>query len=82
MNKEKTLNTKLDERAFRHKIVFAMSRDDSNEIIGNRKANEIGEGVCIYTNGKDTFTMHPHLYKGVPCNGWQIDDDGKVVQRV
>ena len=76
------LNTKLDERAFRHKIVFAMSRDDSNEIIGNRKANEIGEGVCIYTNGKDTFTMHPHLYKGVPCNGWQIDDDGKVVQRV
>ena len=76
------INTKLDERAFRHKIAFAMSRDDSNEIIGNRKANEIGEGVCIYTNGKDTFTMHPHLYKGVPCNGWQIDDDGKVVQRV
>lgn len=76
------INTKLDERAFRHKIAFAMSRDDSNEIIGNRKANEIGAGVCLYTNGKDTFTMHPHLYKGVPCNGWQVDDDGKVVQRV
>lgn len=75
------INTKLDERAFRHKIAFAMSRDDSNEIIGNRKANEIGAGVCLYTNGKDTFTMHPHLYKGVPCNGWQVDDDGKVVQR-
>lgn len=75
------INTKLDERAFRHKIAFAMSRDDSNEIIGNRKANEIGAGVCLYTNGKDTFTMHPHLYKGVPCNGWQVDDDGRVVQR-
>lgn len=76
------INIKLDERAFRHRIAFAMSRDDSNQIIGNRKANEIGEGVCIYTDGKNTFTMHPHLYRGVPCNGWQIDDDGKVVQRV
>lgn len=76
------INTKLDERAFRHKIAFAMSRDDSNEIIGNRKANEIGAGVCLYTNGKDTFTMHPHLYKGIPCNGWQVNDDGKVVQKL
>ena len=75
------INTKLDEKAFRHKIAFALSRDDSNEIIGNRKANEIGAGVCLYTNGKDTFTMHPHLYKGAPCNGWQVDDDGKVIQK-
>jgi len=76
------INTKMDEKAFRHKIAFSMARDDSSEIIGNRKANEIGAGVCLYTNGKDTFTMHPHLYKGVPCNGWQIDDDGKVVQKI
>lgn len=76
------INTKLNEKMFRHKIAFAMSRDDSNEIIGNRKANEIGDGICIYTNGKNTFTMHPHLYRGVSCNGWEIDDDGKVVRRV
>lgn len=76
------INIKMDEKAFRHKIAFAMARDDSSEIIGNRKANEIGAGVCLYTNGKDAFTMHPHLYKGVPCNGWQIDDDGKVVQKI
>ena len=75
------IDTKLDERAFRHKIAFAMSREDSSEIIGNRKANEIEAGVCLYSNGKDTFSMHPHLYYGVPCNGWQIDDEGNVVQR-
>jgi hypothetical protein len=74
------INTRLGGKTFRHKIAFAMSRDDSNEIIGNKKANEIDDGVCIYTNGKDTYAMHPHLHKGVPSNGWKIDDDGKVVQ--
>lgn len=74
-------DVKLDVRAFRHKLVFGMSREDSSEIIGTRKANEIEAGVCLYTNGKETFTMHPHLYAGVPCNGWQIDDSGKVAQR-
>lgn len=75
-------DTKLDVRAFRHKLVFAMSREDSAEIIGTRKANEIEAGVCLYTNGKDVFTMHPHLYAGVPCNGWQIDDAGMAVQKM
>ena len=75
------LDIKLDDRAFRHKIAFAMSREDSSEIIGNRRANEIEAGVCLYSNGKDIFSMHPHLYYGVPCNGWQINEEGNVVQR-
>lgn len=74
-------DTRLDERAFRHKLAFAMSREDSSEILGNRKANEIEAGVCLYSNGKDIYSMHPHLYYGVPCNGWQIDENGNVVQR-
>lgn len=75
------IDTKLDQRSFRHKIAFAMSREDSSEVIGSRRANEIEAGVCLYSNGKDSFSMHPHLYNGVPCNGWQIDDEGNVVQR-
>lgn len=75
------IDIKLDERTFRHKLAFAMSREDSSEILGNRKANEIESGVCLYSNGKDIYSMHPHLYYGVPCNGWQIDDQGNVVQR-
>lgn len=75
------INSKMDEKIFRHKLAFAMSRDDSSEILGNRKANEIESGTLLYSNGKDMFTMHPHLYQGVPCNGWVIDNQGSIVQR-
>lgn len=75
------LDTRLEPKAFRHKIVFSMAKDDSLNIIGNRRANELDTGYCAYTNGKDFFTMRPHIYKGIPCNGWQIDDQGNIVQR-
>ena len=75
------INLRLDENAFRHKILFPMSKDESISIMGSRKANEIGDGTCIYSNGKDSFTLRPHIYRGVPCNGWTIDDNGDIVQR-
>lgn len=75
------INLRLDENAFRHKILFPMSKDESISIMGSRKANEISDGACIYSNGKDAFTLRPHIYRGVPCNGWTIDDNGVIVQR-
>lgn len=75
------INLRLDENAFRHKILFPMSKDESLSIMGSRKANEIGDGTCIYSNGKDSFTLRPHIYRGLPCNGWTIDDNGNIVQR-
>lgn len=75
------INLRLDENAFRHKILFPMSKDESISIMGSRKANEIDDGTCIYSNGKDAFTLRPHIYRGVPCNGWTIDDNGNIVQR-
>ena len=75
------INLRLDEHMFRHKILFSMSRDESLSIMSGRKASEVGEGVCLYTNGKELYTMRPHIYRGVPCNGWMVDDDGKIVQR-
>lgn len=75
------INLRLDENAFRHKILFPMSKDESISIMGSRKANEIGDGTCIYSNGKDSFTLRPHIYRGVPCNGWTIDDSGSIVQK-
>lgn len=73
--------TKLDEKAFQHKLLFSMSKDDSISIMSSRKANELDVGVCLYTDGKEMFSMRPHLYRGIPCNGWQVDDAGNVVQR-
>ena len=75
------LSLRIDEKSFQHKIMFPMSKEESMEIIKNRRANEIEAGTCIYSDGKDMFTFRPHLYRGVPCNGWMIDDNGNVVQR-
>lgn len=75
------INLRMDEHSFRHKILFSMSRDESLSIMSGRKASEIGDGVCLYSNGKELYTMRPHIYRGVPCNGWMVDDDGKIVQR-
>ncbi len=75
------INLRMDENAFRHKILFPMSKDESISIMGSRKANEIGDETCVYSNGKDFFTLRPHIYRGVPCNGWTIDDTGNIIQR-
>lgn len=75
------LDTRFEQKAFRHKIVFSMAKDDSLNIIGNRRANELEKGYCAYTDGKKFYTMRPHIYKGVPCNGWQINEQGEVIQK-
>lgn len=75
------INQKLEGNAFRHKLLFSMSRDESSFIAGNRMASEVDDGVCVYTNGKVAFTIRPHIYRGVPCNGWIIDDSGQIVNR-
>lgn len=75
------INLRMDEHIFRHKILFSMSRDESISITGGRKASEVGDGVGMYTNGKELYTLRPHIYRGVPCNGWIVDEDGRIVQR-
>ena len=81
------INLRLDENAFRHKILFPMSKDESISIMGSRKANEIGDGTCIYSNGKETrlfsrmigereLTDSKTLYRRATfedLNGLQID---------
>lgn len=76
------LNVGLDETSFRHKILFSMSKDEALALSGSRKANEIEDGTFVYTDGKDTVTFRPHIYRQVTCNGWVIDDNGNIVQKV
>lgn len=75
------ITTKMDEKSFQHKLLFSMSKDDALTISGSRKANEIEDGVCLYSDGKVNFTMRPHVYRGVPCNGWLVDEQGNVIQK-
>lgn len=75
------LGLRIDERLFRHKILFPMSRDDSIALMGSRRANEIGDGTCVYSNGKDCFSMRPHIHRGIPCDGWLVDEQGEVARK-
>ena len=72
-------NLRMNGSNFRHKILFPMSNDDAWEI-GCKKAAGIDAGTFVYSNGKDIYTMRPHIFKGVPLNGWTVDDEGNIVQ--
>lgn len=74
------LRLKLDEKLFRHKLLFPMPVDDARSIAGNKKAAKLESGSFVYTNGLDCFTMRPHIHYGVPWNGWKLDRDDSVVQ--
>ena len=74
-------NLRMPEKAFKHKILFSVSKDDSLDILHNRKANELEEGTCVYSNGIEMYTMRPHIHRGVPCGAWIVDENGAVVQR-
>ncbi|GAB6108625.1 FtsK/SpoIIIE domain-containing protein [Fusibacter bizertensis] len=74
-------STRLDEKIFRHKMLFAMNKEDSLTILGNRKANALEQNAYVYSDGRMTLTMRPHIYKGVPNNGWVIDENNQIVQR-
>lgn len=76
------LNVDLNVNSFKHKLLFSMSIDEAQNISGSRKANEIENGAFLYTDGKDTVTFRPHIYRQVTCNGWEIDDNGNIVQKV
>lgn len=75
------IDLKLDGHAFRHKLLFPVSRDESLAIISSRKANEIDGGTFVYSDSRSFYTMRPHIYKGIPCNGWSINEKGQIVQR-
>lgn len=75
------LNLRISTDYFNHKILFPMSKDDSIDLIGTRKANEIDDGTCIYTDGKVTFTIRPHIHKGISYRGWLVNPDEKVIRK-
>lgn len=75
------VNLRMRSNVFKHKILFSMSKDDAMEI-GCRKASAIDAGTFVYSNGKDVYTMRPHIFSGIPLNGWIVDDEGNVEQRM
>ena len=71
--------TKTDVRLFNHKLAFQVSGDDSMLIYGNKTASKIPEHICQYSNGMDQFSFRPYLHRGITWDGWDVDEDGNVL---
>lgn len=71
--------TKTDVRLYNHKLAFQVSADDSMLIYGNKTASQIPEHICQYSNGMEQFSFRPYLHKGVIWDGWDVDEDGNVL---
>lgn len=75
-------NSKLNGKFFRHRLAFSMNRSDSLELLGNDTASRLPEEAFAYSDGRKTFTMNPHIHRGIACNGWVLDEStGMAVPR-
>ncbi len=70
--------SKLGNADCQHKLLFSMSRAESNDI-ANIDTSDLVEGEFVYSDGYRSYSMRPHIYKGVPCNGWIIEN-GEVTK--
>lgn len=71
--------TKTDVRLYNHKLAFQVSGDDSTLIYGNKIASRIPEHICQYSNGMEQFSFRPYLHRGIIWDGWDVDENGKVL---
>lgn len=72
-------NSKLNGKFFRHRLAFSMNRTDSQELLGNGTASQLPEEAFAYSDGRKTFTMNPHIHRGIACNGWVLDETTGIV---
>lgn len=70
--------SKLGDSECQHKILFSMPRTESKDIAGIDASN-LNEGEFVYSDGYRTFNMRTHIYNGIPCNGWIIEN-GEVTK--
>lgn len=65
---------------FRHRIGFAMSKDESRDIMGHSGlASDLPSHIAQYTNQIDSFSVRPYIHQGVDWDGWWISEDGDLM---
>ena len=79
--KEKEVRKPKEEKKEKKEEVPKEEEYDPMNGFADHESYEIEEGICLYTDGKTSFTMRPHLYRGVPCNGWMVDENGNILQQ-
>jgi hypothetical protein len=71
-------SARIGSDAFRHRLAFQTTADDSSELFGNRVASKLPEHICQYSNQLDQYSLRPYIHKGISWDGWIIDEDGKT----
>ena len=71
--------TKLKVNLFNHRLAFQISADDSIAFFGSKIGSKLPEHICQYSNSLEDFSFRPYLHKGIEWDGWEVDDDGKVI---
>ena len=69
----------IREEAFRHRLTFRISADESRLLFGTAAASSLAEHVCLYTDTIDRYSFRPYLHPGVSWDGWSVAEDGTVI---
>lgn len=72
---------KLDPQDFRHKILFRMPKTEAMEITTIAYAAQmenVAERCYRYSNGLDSCTFRPYLYRGLSWDGWEVGQSGEI----
>ena len=72
----------LKNELFKHKVFFPFPKSQTMTLVGSYEASEIArmrDHVFLYTNGLESLTYRPYLYKSLSWDGWELDDSGNVV---
>ena len=69
----------IREEAFRHRLTFRISADESRMLFGTAAASSLAEHVCLYTDTIDRYSFRPYLHPGVSWDGWSVAEDGTVM---
>lgn len=64
---------------FRHRLAFQVSTDDSLELFNKRIANSLPPHICQYSDALESFSFRPYLHQGITWDGWEVDENGNVV---
>ncbi len=75
------LRLRMNSNDFKHKMAFSISRDYSRDILGMVDASKLDESSILYSSFNGKFTIRNHIHYGIPCNGWEVDEEG-IVTRV
>ena len=72
-------NSGFEPKLFRHKISFALSKDDCAYLSVPSSVSKLAEGVFMYTDGIENYSMRPHIYRNVTYGSWIVDKNGNIV---